>query len=90
MEKMDLFKALLHGCKSLTASAEPATSKSDGECDGKKRFCDYALALSQAKLDQALCLCYTLYEAKTLNDEVAFRQAIKVFLSKRNASKKAA
>ena len=97
LEKLDVLKALLHGCdwsgfrtdgyQSLKAGADHVLglppSQPGGERDGKKRFCDNALALSQA-----FSLCCTLDEAKALRDEVAFMQAIKVILTKRDASKK--
>ncbi len=46
--------------------------------DGKKRFGDTALAMSKA-----FTLCCTLDEAKTVREEVAFFQAIKVLLTKK-------
>jgi type I restriction enzyme R subunit len=56
--------------------------KGDKERDGKKRFADQALAMSHA-----YSLCCTLEEAKGLRDEVAFMQAVKVILTKREVSK---
>ena len=47
--------------------------------DGKKRFADAALALGKA-----FSLCCTLDEAKALRDQVAFMQAVKVILTKRD------
>jgi len=47
--------------------------------DGKKRFVDIALAMSQA-----FTLCCTLDEAKAVREEVAFFQAVKVILTKRD------
>lgn len=47
--------------------------------DGKKRFADAALAMSKA-----FSLCCTLDEAKALREEVAFMQAVKVILTKRD------
>ena len=49
--------------------------------DGKKRFADTALAMSKA-----FTLCCTLDEAKAVREEVAFFQAIKVILIKREVS----
>jgi len=46
--------------------------------DGKKRFADLALAMSKA-----FTLCCTLDEAKAVREEVAFFQAVKVILTKR-------
>lgn len=50
--------------------------------DGKRRFADAALALGKA-----FSLCCTLDEAKALRDEVAFMQAVKVILTKRNLTR---
>ncbi len=47
--------------------------------DGKKRFADTALAMSKA-----FTLCCTLDEAKAVREEVAFFQAVKVILTKRD------
>jgi hypothetical protein len=49
--------------------------------DGKKRFADTALAMSKA-----FTLCCTLDEAKAVREEVAFFQAVKVILTKRDLS----
>lgn len=49
--------------------------------DGKKRFADAALAMSKA-----FTLCCTLDEAKAVREEVAFMQAVKVILTKRDIS----
>jgi type I restriction enzyme R subunit len=49
--------------------------------DGKKRFADTALAMSKA-----FTLCCTLDEAKAVREEVAFLQAVKVILTKRDIS----
>jgi type I restriction enzyme R subunit len=54
---------------------------SEKERDGKKRFADLALAMNQAYR-----LCCTLDEAKTVRDEVAFMQAVKVILTKQTTS----
>jgi type I restriction enzyme R subunit len=47
--------------------------------DGKKRFADLALSMSKA-----FTLCCTLDEAKAVREEVAFMQAVKVILTKRD------
>ena len=47
--------------------------------DVKKRFADVALAMSKA-----FTLCCTLDEAKAVREEVAFFQAVKVLLTKRD------
>ena len=52
-----------------------------GMKDGKKRFADTALAMSKA-----FTLCCTLDEAKAVREEVAFFQAVKVLLTKREIS----
>ncbi len=49
--------------------------------DGKKRFADLALAMSKA-----FTLCCTLDEAKAEREEVAFFQAARVILTKREIS----
>jgi type I restriction enzyme R subunit len=49
--------------------------------DGKKRFADLVLAMSKA-----FTLCCTLDEAKAVREEVAFFQAVKVMLTKREMS----
>jgi type I restriction enzyme R subunit len=51
--------------------------------DGKKRFADLALAMSRA-----FTLCCTLDEAKAVREEVAFFQAVKVILTKRDITAK--
>lgn len=51
--------------------------------DGKKRYCDTVLAMTKA-----YTLCYTLQEAHALREEVAFLQAVRVLLTKRDASGK--
>ena len=55
--------------------------KRDGKRDGKRRFADSALAMSKA-----FSLCCTLDEAKAVREEVAFLQAVKVILTKRDTS----
>lgn len=51
--------------------------------DGKKDFCDVVLAMTKAN-----SLCGTLPEAEALKDEIAFFQAIKVALTKKDSTKK--
>ncbi len=95
LEKMDALRALLHGYdysgfltggyKSLGGAADhvlgiPAATK-DGKRDGKRRFADMALAMSKA-----FSLCCTLDDAKVVREEVAFMQAVKVILTKRDTS----
>lgn len=95
LEKLDVLRAMLHGFdysgfktgghKTLAGAANhvlglPSDTK-DNKRDGKKRFADAALAMSKA-----FSLCCTLDEAKALRDEVAFMQAVKVILTKRDIS----
>ncbi len=92
LEKLDVLRAMLHGFdysgfltgghKTLAGAANHVLGlQSDKERDGKKRFADHALAMSHA-----FSLCCTLAEAKDHRDEVAFMQAVKVILTKREAS----
>jgi len=97
LEKLDVLRAMLHGYdysgfktgghKALAGAANhilslrPPPGQKDAKLDGKKRFADAALALSKA-----FSLCCTLDEAKALRDEVAFMQAVKVILTKRDIS----
>jgi type I restriction enzyme R subunit len=92
LEKLDVLQAMLHGFdysdfltgghKTLAGAANHVLGiKSDKERDGKKRFADHALAMSHA-----FSLCCTLPEAKAYRDEVAFMQAVKVILTKREVS----
>ncbi len=53
-----------------------------GQDEGKKRFADCVLAVSKA-----FALCCTLDEAKIYRDEIAFFQAIRAALSKREPGK---
>ncbi|RZI60271.1 MAG: type I restriction endonuclease subunit R [Pseudomonas sp.] len=86
-EKLDVLRSLLHGFdytdflagghKLLAGGANHVL----GLEDGKKRFADNALAMSKA-----FTLCCTLDEAKAVREEVAFFQAIKVILIKREVS----
>ena len=95
LEKMDVLRAMLHGFdysnfltgghKTLAGAADHVLGiKSEGKDskrDGKKRFADIALAMSKA-----FSLCCTLDEAKAVREEVAFLQAVKVILTKRDIS----
>jgi type I restriction enzyme R subunit len=86
-EKLDVLHAMLHGFdwsdflkgghKTLAGAANHVL----GVADGKKRFADTALAMSKA-----FSLCCTLDEAKAVREEVAFFQAVKVILTKRDVS----
>jgi type I restriction enzyme R subunit len=86
-EKLDVLRAMLHGFdysgfltgghKTLAGAANHVL----GIKDGKKRFADTALAMSHA-----FTLCCTLDEAKAVREEVAFMQAVKVILTKRDIS----
>lgn len=88
-EKMDVLRAMLHGFaysgfltgghKTLAGAANHVL----GIKDGKKRFADVALAMSKA-----FTLCCTLDEAKAVREEVAFLQAVKVILTKRDVATK--
>jgi len=94
LEKLDVLQAMLHGYdysgfltgghRVLAGAADHVLGlKSGKERDGKKRFADHALAMSHA-----FSLCCTLPEAQAVRDEVAFMQAVKVILTKREASAK--
>ncbi len=94
MEKLDVLHALLHGCdysdfltgghSSLARAANHVLGlKPEGGKDGKHRFADTTLALTQA-----FSLCCTLDEAKAVREEVAFMQAVKVILTKRDITAK--
>ena len=89
-EKLDVLRAMLHGFdysgfltgghKVLAGVANHVLGlKSEGQRDGKKRFADTALAMSKA-----FTLCCTLDEAKAVREEVAFMQAVKVILTKKD------
>ena len=86
-EKLDVLRSLLHGfdySEFLTAGHKLLAGAANhvlGEKEGKKRFADNALAMSKA-----FTLCCTLDEAKAVREEVAFFQAIKVILIKREVS----
>lgn len=88
-EKLEVLRAMLHGFdysnflkgghKLLAGAANHVLA----DKDGKKRWADHALAMSKA-----FSLCCTLDEAKTVREEVAFFQAVKVLLTKREISSK--
>lgn len=86
-EKLELLRAMLHGfdySDFLTTGHKRLAGAANhvlGEKDGKKRFADTALAMSKA-----FTLCCTLDEAKAVREEVAFFQAVKVILTKREIS----
>lgn len=90
MEKLDVLRAMLHGFdytgfltgghKVLAGAANHVLGlKTEGGREGKKRFADAALAVSKA-----FSLCCTLDEAKAVREEVAFMQAVKVILTKKD------
>ncbi|WP_432732456.1 type I restriction endonuclease subunit R [Jeongeupia wiesaeckerbachi] len=88
-EKLDVLRAILYGFdysdfltgghKLLAGAANHVLA----EKDGKQRWADHALAMSKA-----FTLCCTLDEAKAVREEVAFFQAVKVILTKRDISAK--
>jgi len=86
-EKLDVLRGLLHGfdySDYLTGGHKLLAGAANhvlGLEDGKKRFADNALEMSKA-----FTLCCTLDEAKAVREEVAFLQAIKVLLTKREIS----
>jgi type I restriction enzyme R subunit len=88
-EKLDVLRSMMHGFdySDFAISSHKlmagAANHILGIKDGKKRFADTALAMSKA-----FSLCCTLDEAKAVREEVAFLQAIKVLLTKRDISAK--
>lgn len=88
-EKLDILRAMLHAFdySGFLTGGHTILAKTAnyvlGSKDGKKRFGDTALAMSKA-----FTLCCTLDEAKAVRDEVAFFQAVKVLLTKREISTK--
>lgn len=88
-EKLEVLRAMLHGFdysnflkgghKLLAGAANHVLA----DKDGKKRWADLALAMSKA-----FSLCCTLDEAKAVREDVAFFQAVKVLLTKREISAK--
>jgi type I restriction enzyme R subunit len=87
-EKLDILRGMLHGfdySNFMTAGHKALAGAANhvlGLKDGKKRFADTAVALSKA-----FTLCCTLDEAKSVREEVAFMQGIKVLLTKRDITK---
>ena len=88
-EKLDILRGMLHefdysgfltGGHSILAKTANHVL---GIEEGKKRFGDTALAMSKA-----FTLCCTLDEAKAVREEVAFFQAVKVLLTKREITEK--
>ncbi|MEX3809020.1 type I restriction endonuclease subunit R [Paraburkholderia sp. BR13439] len=88
-EKLDVLRAMLHGfdySDFMTGGHRLLAGAANfvlGQKDGKKRFADVALEMSKA-----FTLCCTLDEAKAVREEVAFFQAVKVLLTKREISEK--
>ncbi|MGZ8160235.1 MAG: type I restriction endonuclease subunit R, partial [Methylobacter sp.] len=88
-EKLDILRAMLHSfdySDFLTGGHGILAKTANhvlGIKEGKKRFCDTALAMSKA-----FTLCCTLDEAKAEREEVAFFQAVKVLLTKKEISGK--
>jgi type I restriction enzyme R subunit len=86
-EKLDILRGMLHGydySDFLTSGHKRLAGAANqvlGLKDGKKRFADEALRMSRA-----FTLCCTLDEAKAVREEVAFFQAVKVILTKREIS----
>ena len=93
-EKLDALRGMLAGTNGhgfdysgfLTGGHKTLAGAANyvlGLKDGKKRFADLALAMSRA-----FTLCCTLEEAKAVREEVAFFQAVKVILTKRDITAK--
>ena len=88
-EKLDILRGLLHGydySDFLTAGHKCLAGAANhvlGQQEGKQRFADHALAMSKA-----FTLCCTLDEAKAVREEVAFMQAVKIILTKRDITQK--
>ncbi|MGE3320523.1 MAG: type I restriction endonuclease subunit R, partial [Candidatus Berkiella sp.] len=88
-EKLDVLHGMVHGFDYsgfLTGGHKLLAQTANfvlGLKDGKKRFADTTLAMSKA-----FTLCCTLDEAKAVREEVAFFQAVKVLLTKRELSQK--
>ncbi|MFM4921187.1 type I restriction endonuclease subunit R [Aeromonas dhakensis] len=88
-EKLDVLRSMLHGfdySDYLTGGHKLLAGAANfilGLEDGKKRFADNALAMSKA-----FTLCCTLDEAKAVREEVAFLQAVKVMLTKKEVTRK--
>lgn len=88
-EKLEVLRSMLHGfdySNFLTGGHKLLAGAANfvlGLKDGKKRFADVAVAMSKA-----FTLCCTLDEAKAVREEVAFFQAVKVLLTKRDIVQK--
>ncbi|WP_029001513.1 type I restriction endonuclease subunit R [Azohydromonas australica] len=93
-EKLEVLHAMLHGFdwsgfltgghKVLAGAANHVLGlKPEAGREGKKRFADTAVAMSKA-----FTLCCTLDEAKAVREEVAFMQAVKVILTKKDLTAK--
>ena len=88
-EKLDVLRAMLHefDYSGFLTSGHTLLAKAAnhvlGIKEGKKRFGDTALAMSKA-----FTLCCTLDEARAVREEVAFFQAVKVLLTKRDTTEK--
>jgi type I restriction enzyme R subunit len=88
-EKLDVLDGILFGfdySEFMTAGHSLLAKTANyvlGIPEGKKRFADTALAMSKA-----FSLCCTLDEAKAVREKVAFMQAVKVILTKRELSEK--
>ena len=84
-EKLELLRGMLHGfdySNFLTGGHKTLAGAANhvlGIKEGKKRFADTAVAMSKA-----FSLCCTLDEAKSVREEVAFMQGVKVLLTKRD------
>ena len=89
LEQLDILRGMMHGFDYsgfLTGGHRLMARAANhilGLDDGKKRFSDTALAMSRA-----FSLCCTLDEAKAVREEVAFFQAVKVILTKRESTEK--
>jgi type I restriction enzyme R subunit len=88
-EKLDVLHGMVHGFDYsgfLTGGHKLLAQTANfvlGLEDGKKRFADTTLAMIKA-----FTLCCTLDEAKAVREKVAFFQAVKVLLTKRDISQK--
>lgn len=89
LEQLDILRGMMHGFDYsgfLTGGHRLMAQAANhilGLEDGKKRFCDTALTMSRA-----FSLSCTLDEAKDVREEVAFFQAVKVILTKRETTDK--
>jgi type I restriction enzyme R subunit len=89
LEQLDILRGMMHGFDYsgfLTGGHRIMAQAANhilGLDDGKKRFSDTALAMSRA-----FSLSCTLDEAKAVREEVAFFQAVKVILTKRETTEK--